>query len=673
MRWTLRRKLIFSITPLVAVAILLLATASYYSGAAAIRSQRDELLLLAANRADSALSAWIEESLRDAAILARTEAVLAAFKAGRADEASRVLKTYLGQSPHFENLALISPDGVVLADGLDGKSVGLDLRKLGDLQPGLEAVSRPRVRIGDFKRSPVTGRLVSLMIAPVVEKDALLGFLALPLDVSVFIRRFVTEAEFGRTGRLILLDSKGGTPQSDSDGQPRDISHEPFAQAMLSKPEGFEDYVWQGVGRRLTWKANRVTNWTLAAAIDQEEFSEQLNQLAWLSGLFGLLTVLGLAGALDLTVTRSMTRPLAELVRAADRIAAGDFGSTLELPDRHDEVGALARAFRRMTDSLAAIATTFEAVASGDLRTRHVPQSDRDRLGRALVRMLANLQEVNRKAREGVQVLAASIGQISAAASQLSAGSMETATALTQTSATVEEVRQTAALSSQKARAVAEAARRAAQAAQAGQTATRDIGQAMRLISAKMDAISANIARLSEKSQLIGEIISSVGEVADQSNILAVNAAIEASRAGEEGRGFAVVAREIRLLADQSKQATMQVRDILQEIQSATIAAVLAAEQGGGAVKDGEKQTQTAGQAIGALGGSVDESCQASAQIAASIQEQLAGVEQVALAMDNIRQASDQNLRGVSQLGGSVRDLDKLAQELKALLEHYKT
>src|SRR5690606_7732014 len=126
----------------------------------------------------------------------------------------------------------------------------------------------------------------------------------------------------------------------------------------------------------------------------------------------------------------------------------------------------------------------------------------------------------------------------------------------------------------------------------------------------------------SEQGQAIGEIIAAVNDLAEQSNLLAVNAAIEAAKAGEHGRGFAVVAQEVRSLAEQSKQATAQVRTILQDIQKATTAAVLATEQGSKAVEDGVRQTTEAGEAIAALAEMIDEAAQAATQIAASSQQQ---------------------------------------------------
>jgi methyl-accepting chemotaxis protein len=114
--------------------------------------------------------------------------------------------------------------------------------------------------------------------------------------------------------------------------------------------------------------------------------------------------------------------------------------------------------------------------------------------------------------------------------------------------------------------------------------------EAMHRIQEHMASIAESIVRLSEQGQTIGEIIATVNDLAEQSNLLAVNAAIEAAKAGEQGKGFAVVAQEVKSLAEQSKQATAQVRTILNDIQTAMSAAVMATEQGSKAVDAGVKQ-----------------------------------------------------------------------------------
>jgi len=191
-------------------------------------------------------------------------------------------------------------------------------------------------------------------------------------------------------------------------------------------------------------------------------------------------------------------------------------------------------------------------------------------------------------------------------------------------------------------------------------------------IQEQMEYIAETIVRLSEHSQAIGEIIAAVDDLAEQSNLLAVNASIEASKAGEYGKGFIVVAQEIKGLAEQSKQATKQVRSILNDVQKASSAAVMATEKGTKAVDATVKQSVGTGDSIRELSRSIAEVSQAVMQIAASNQQELVGMDQVAMAMVNIKQATAQNAAGTKQVEVTVRNLHNLGQKLKTLVEHYK-
>jgi methyl-accepting chemotaxis protein len=195
----------------------------------------------------------------------------------------------------------------------------------------------------------------------------------------------------------------------------------------------------------------------------------------------------------------------------------------------------------------------------------------------------------------------------------------------------------------------------------------------MSAIEQQMRSIGESIEQVGQQSHAIAKIVASVNELAEQSNLLAVNAAVEAARAGEHGRGFAIVAQEVRSLADQSKQATSQVRVILNDIQKAVLAAVRATEQGHKAVNAGIKQSTEAGNALGTLAASVEETAQAAVQIAASSQQQVAGVEQVALAMENIKQASAKNAEGTRNTERAATNLRELSQTLKQLVGRIKT
>jgi methyl-accepting chemotaxis protein len=388
--------------------------------------------------------------------------------------------------------------------------------------------------------------------------------------------------------------------------------------------------------------------------------------------IFGTLFAFIVTSIAGFNITRNIAQPLQDLTGVAERITVGDLNVKISTNGRTDEVGKLARTFDRMTQSLRAVADTAGQIAVGDLRANVTPQSPQDVLGTAFARMIGNLREQIGGLAEGANVLGSAASEIVAATAQLAASSSESAAAVSETTTTVEEVRQTAQVASQKAKMVSDTAQKAMQISQGGRKAAEEAGTGMARIRQQMEAIAASMMQLSEQSQAIGQIIAVVEDLASQSTLLAVNAAIEAAKAGEQGKGFGVVAQEVKSLAEQSRAATTQVRTILGDIQKATTAAVLVTEQGNKAVEAGERQTSAAGDSIHALAGSVNEAAQAATQIAASSQQQLVGVDQVAGAMENIKQASVQNVASAKQLEVSARNLNDLGLRLKQMIERYK-
>jgi methyl-accepting chemotaxis protein len=390
-----------------------------------------------------------------------------------------------------------------------------------------------------------------------------------------------------------------------------------------------------------------------------------------LFGLIGLLAIVVVV-VLVLFLNRVIAYPLTEITARAERIAAGEILVQPILRPRKDEIGLLEEKFNQMAASLQDKVALAQRIAGGDLSMQIKVASEKDVLGTAFAAMVHSLREINAEIGEGVNVLAASASEILAGTAQVAAGAAETATAMSETATTVEEVKQTATLSNQKAKTVAAAAQQAAQVSQGGRKAVEESTESMQRIREQMEAIADSIVRLSEQSQAIGEIIATVNDLSEQSNLLAVNAAIEAAKAGEQGKGFAVVAQEVKSLAEQSKQATGQVRAILGDIQKATSGAVLATEQGAKAVEVGVRLSKDAGEAIRQLAESMAESSQAASQIAVSAQQQLAGMDQLALATENIKLATTQNVDSTRQAETAAHNLHGLGQKLQALVGRYQ-
>ncbi len=295
-----------------------------------------------------------------------------------------------------------------------------------------------------------------------------------------------------------------------------------------------------------------------------------------------------------------------------------------------------------------------------------------DLLGHNLNETVASLQRMSIQIRNSAANLTSATAEILAATSQQVAGASEQSAAASQASTTIDEVRAIAEQTAQSAHAVADISQQTAQVSQAGQEAVSATIAGMEEVKEKVETIATNVLALSEQAQAIGSIITTVSDIAAQSNMLALNASVEAARAGEAGRGFAVVAAEVRSLAEQSRSATVQVQEILIEIQRGVNAAVMATEEGMKRADAGMTLSAEAGTSIRRLAEDVIESAQAAAQIAAAASQQLTGMKQITLAMENIHQVTAQSLSSTRQSERAAEELNALAVQLHDIVEQYQ-
>lgn len=331
---------------------------------------------------------------------------------------------------------------------------------------------------------------------------------------------------------------------------------------------------------------------------------------------------------------------------------------------------------RSIVSKLQRVTNVVQPMSQGDLTLRVPIATDQvneiDELGRYVNKMADDLAATTQQSYINMRELAQTASNLAATSAELAASSSQTSTTIAEVVTTVDEVRQTADLANEKAQQLVSQAKRLTQIAESGEHASGEAIAGIRKINEEMEYIADSTIRLSEQTQKIGEIIDAVNDLADQSKILSVNASVEAAKAGEAGKGFAVVAQEVKSLAEQSREATRQIRTILSDIQKATSAAVMATERGNKAVEMGVTLSKEASQSITILKSNIEDSVIAAEQISASSHQQLAGMEQLVQAMEYIKDATTQNLDGARQLEGATRTLDGLSQNLTKLTEHFK-
>lgn len=317
-----------------------------------------------------------------------------------------------------------------------------------------------------------------------------------------------------------------------------------------------------------------------------------------------------------------------------------------------------------------------ERVSSGDLTARldlAAIQGSPDflRLAADLNRMVEGVHTVVAELREASRSVTSSATNILEATNEQIATASDQDTSVMQTSSTVNEVRATVTETAERAQAVAEMAQLSVEVSRNGQESITATIEGMNLIRQRVESIADNILILSEHTQQIGEIIATVSALADQTKLLALNASVEAARAGEEGKGFAVVAMEVRSLAEHSREATAQIREILGEIQQATNSAVMVTEQGTKGVDGGVHLVDRAGEAIRELAHTIEEAAQAAIQIAASTRQQTVGMDQLTDAMMRIKDSTAQATTTTMSVERTARELNIVARRMEDALARY--
>lgn len=360
------------------------------------------------------------------------------------------------------------------------------------------------------------------------------------------------------------------------------------------------------------------------------------------------------------------------LKRAASGLSQGNLTQSIGRYGR-DELGDLANSFRSMRQYQREMAEVANHISSGDLTKAIEAKSEEDVLGQAFMGMRSNLRDLLATVQSGSVSLASASSQILASSGQQTSMVSSQLAAVSQTTATVDEVKTTSEQAVELAQTINEQSQSVNRVAIAGTEAAKAANEGMSEIRARVQQIAENILALSEQTQAIGDIIATVGDIADQSNLLALNAAIEASRAGEQGKGFAVVAQEIRLLAEQSKNATAQVRTILGEIQRATNSAVMTTEQGIKVADAGVDSIARVSSVIDELQSAIQNAAYNAQLISASVRQHSIGMEQISSAMQNISVSTEENLISTRHTKDSAESLAQLAGRLRELTARYKT
>ena len=475
-------------------------------------------------------------------------------------------------------------------------------------------------------------------------------------------------------------------------------------------------------------------HWSLIVVAPDVEMLAGVNQLRLTLIIACLIGILLMSILIWFIATR-LTRPIVAISKAADQIASGDLELALQVHDQ-DEVGQTISAFNRMVKYLQNMAGTAQRVADGDLTENIQPQSERDVLGNAFASMVINLRQSVGNVEETARALLGAseqltstsrqsgeaMNQIAVTIQQVALGTTQQTTGITRTSASVEQmgraINGVATGTQEQAKAISNASQITSrinsaieQVTNNAQSVTRDSAQAasysrdgaktvketitgMEAIRSKVGLSTTKVEEMGVRSEEVGVIVETIEDIASQTNLLALNAAIEAARAGEQGKGFAVVADEVRKLAERSSLATKEITTLIKGIQKTVSEAVTAMQASAeevelgvvransagkvldhilGAAEAVYKQAEEAGTAATKVRTAATELVEAVDSVSAVIEENTAATEEMAAnsseltqAIENIASVSEENSAAVEQVSASTEEVSAQVEEVSA-------
>jgi len=405
--------------------------------------------------------------------------------------------------------------------------------------------------------------------------------------------------------------------------------------------------------------------------------------------LFAVVLCLGAGLVTWFMLSNRVMGPVKHLADFSEKLSQGDFRAKADL-DSHDDFGFIVENLNRAAEqssramfnqeaqenlqkSVTEFLTIVSQIARGDLTLRGKVTSDA--LGNVVDSvnyMLDNFCKVLERVRKGAIDVQSSANEILIASEEMSTGAIQQDQEITNTSSAVEELTVSMKQVSNNAEASAEAARRALDAAEQGNRAVHDTLEGMQRIRSSVQATAKRIKALGDRSLEISEIVSVINDITEQTNLLALNAAIEAARAGEAGRGFAVVADEVRKLAEHSRAATKDIAALIKAIQAETNDAVVVMEEGTKEVEIGARLADQAGKALEAISTVVRQSAELVQEISLASKQQVRGTEGVANAMQIISNITRQTSQGARQTSRTVEQLVHMSEQLNEALSQFR-
>jgi PAS domain S-box-containing protein len=317
----------------------------------------------------------------------------------------------------------------------------------------------------------------------------------------------------------------------------------------------------------------------------------------------------------------------------------------------------------------------MQKFAKGNLAVGLDVKNPNDIIGKLFTgfnQVVDNIRNIITKVTEAVQATASAANQISSSTEEMAAGAQEQSSQATEVAGAVEEMTKTIFETTKNTGQATDASKNAGKVAKEGGHVVEETIEGMNKIATVVKRSAETVQELGKSSDQIGEIVQVIDDIADQTNLLALNAAIEAARAGEQGRGFAVVADEVRKLAERTTKATKEIATMIKQIQKDTSEAVVSMQQGTEEVESGKKLAQKAGESLREIITGAEHVVDIVSQVAAASEEQSSAAEQISKNIEAISSVTQESASGIQQIAHASEDLNRLTLNLQELIAQFK-
>ena len=403
----------------------------------------------------------------------------------------------------------------------------------------------------------------------------------------------------------------------------------------------------------------------LGKTMTDEAYERSLNTTKTAESAFIMIcAILGaallLGGILGVLIGKAIAPPLVSISRKAALVAGGDLGQDFAM-DRKDELGALAASLDQMVANLRARIGEAEQKSQEAQAAKEKAEEGQ----RAILTAAENVEQVVDRLSAATQQLSAQVEQSSRGTDMQRERVASSATAMDEMNSTVLEVARNAGVA-------AEASDSSRNNAQHGQEIVLQSVEAISTVQADAMELKENMESLGKQAEDIGNIMTVISDIADQTNLLALNAAIEAARAGEAGRGFAVVADEVRKLAEKTMQATKEVGDAIHGIQSGTGQSIDAVERAVENLTSTTDLVKKSGEALDLIVNEVANTADQVRSIATAAEEQSAASEEISKSLEEINRMADETAVAMQQSAQAVSELAQQSQMLQTLVNELR-